>query len=109
MKKDVKVEKELDIVEEEQEVFNYSLGAFFGTFVYYIMVGDWRLALVSFVTAVLLPMKNYLLLGLILGFYAGKGWNKKVKFSIMRLITACISVIFFCTFKIIRFHFLGTI
>lgn len=91
----------------EEEVFNYSLGAFFGTFLYYIMVGDWRLSIVSFLTAVLIPLRSYLFLGLVLGFFAGKGWNVKIKWSPLRLIIACLSVILFCTLKIVRFHYLG--
>jgi len=110
MKKDTKSKKELEVVEEEGEVFNYSLGAFFGTFIYYIMIGDWKLFLVAFLTTVILPIKDYFLIGLILGFYADKCVCQNVKKPIIRLIIlACIGVISFCFLKLIRFHYLGSI
>lgn len=87
--------------------FKFSFTAFLFTFMYYYAKGDWYLASILFLTASFIPLKDYFLLGLVVGFLAGNNIGRTKKVNILRLLFACISLLVFCFVKYTTLYWLG--
>ena len=85
--------------------FNFNLKAFFFTFAYYVAEGNWLLFVASFVSALIVPIRFYFIVGLILGFMDVKT-NRNNSHSIWRVLLACISIVIFCIVKSLTIKFI---
>lgn len=95
---------------KDVENFKYNFWAFFFTFAYYFSKGDWLVGSILLIVEGLIPMKDYFLLGLLVGYLAtNKLKPSKTGVSVLRFIISCISVVVFCTLKMVKYSFVGSL
>lgn len=64
----------------------YSLSAFFLTFMYYMMIGEYRKGIASAVCVAVLPLKYYFIVGFVVGFYTSPEGRVTLKGTMIGLI-----------------------
>lgn len=65
----------------------YSLSAFFLTFMYYMMVGEYRKGIASAVCVAVLPLKYYFIIGFVVGFYTSPEDRVTLKGALIGIVT----------------------
>lgn len=94
---------------EENSEDDYSFTAFMLTFIYYFAKKDYVTGLAFLVTTVALPSNMYFVVGLIAGFFVGKGKIRSKDLTSGGIFVCCLSVIAFCLLKSIRYNLVGSI
>lgn len=94
---------------EEDSEDDYSFTAFMLTFIYYFAKKDYVTGLAFLVTTVALPSNMYFVVGLIAGFFVGKGKIRSKDLTSGGIFVCCLSVIAFCLLKSIRYNLVGSI
>lgn len=94
---------------QDNEDDDYSLSAFFLTFVYYFAKRDYVTGIAFLVTTVVLPKSLYFVAGLIAGFFVGKGKIKSKNISASGILISCLSLLVFCGLKYVRYMLVGSI
>lgn len=89
------------------EDFKFSLTAFLFTFMYYYAKGDWFLGSVVLLTATLIPLKDYFLLGIVVGFVVANGYCNNKKPTFLKVLFACVSLLIFACLKYTELYWLG--
>ena len=95
-------------IEEDTLEDDYSLAAFMLTFMYYFAKKDYTTGLAFLATTVILPSNMYFIVGLIAGFFVGKGRIRKKELTSSGIFVCCLSVLAFCLLKGIRHKIIGT-
>lgn len=95
-------------IDEDKLEDDYSLAAFMLTFMYYFAKKDYTTGLAFLATTVILPSNMYFIVGLIAGFFVGKGRIRKKELTSSGIFVCCLSVIAFCLLKGIRHKIVGT-
>lgn len=93
----------------EYEEDDYSLSAFLLTFMYYFAKKDYTTGLAFLVTTVILPSNLYFVVGLIAGFFVGKGKIRNKELTASGIFVCCLSVVAFSLLKGIRYNLIGSI
>lgn len=94
---------------QDNEDDDYSLSAFFLTFVYYFAKRDYVTGISFLITTVVLPKSLYFVVGLIAGFFVGKGKIKSKNISASGILISCLSLLVFCGLKYLRYMLVGSI
>lgn len=93
--------------EENKEKDDYSLSAFFLTFVYYFAKKDYTTGLAFLITTVILPKNLYFVVGLIAGFFVGKGKIRGKNITATGILISCLSLLVYCGLKYLRYMLVG--
>lgn len=95
-------------IDEDKLEDDYSLAAFMLTFMYYFAKKDYTTGLAFLATTVILPSNMYFIVGLIAGFFVGRGRIRKKELTSSGIFVCCLSVLAFCLLKGIRHKIVGT-
>lgn len=86
---------------------DYSLSAFFLTFIYYFMKGNWKVGFALLLSVAVLPKNYYFVVGLIAGFFVGKDREHEV--SLKGALIACLGLLLLCILKVLRYKLVGSV
>ena len=92
---------------EGKENDDYSLSAFFLTFVYYFMKGNWKVGIALLLSVAVLSKNYYFVVGLIAGFFVGK--DREHAISLKGILIACLGLLLLCILKVIRYKLVGSV
>lgn len=103
------VDKEKEIKEDcpkdevndtKEEIVEFSFKAFLFTFANFIYRKQWRRGLIFFLISLVVPLKEYFIVGLCAGFFSGKYTKGSKKIDLKYLFIACTFVVLFCVGKV---------
>lgn len=94
-------------VNEGKDKDDYSLSAFFLTFIYYFMKGNWKVGFALLLSVAVLSKNYYFVVGLIAGFFVGKDREHEV--SLKGALIACLGLLLLCILKVLRYKLVGSV
>lgn len=85
---------------KKEELVEFSFKAFLFTFAHFIYRKQWKRGLIFFLITLVVPLREYFIIGLCAGFSSGKYTRSSKKIDLKYLFIACIFVVLFCVGKV---------
>ena len=93
--------------ETKEEIVEFSFKAFLFTFAHFIYRKQWRRGLIFFLITLVVPLREYFIIGLCAGFFSGKYTKGSKKVDLKYLFIACTFVVLFCVGKVFENKIFG--